>query len=57
MENELCYLRNLIDVHLETADVFFEESNYKNAIHRCETAIYHINQLIKLIKEKDDYED
>lgn len=52
MEKENVYLRNLIDVHLETANIFFEEKNYKNAIHRCETAIYHINQLIKIINER-----
>jgi len=56
MENEHVYLRNLVDVHLSTAVTFYEECNYKNAIHRCQTAIYHIKQLIKLIKEKDEYD-
>lgn len=57
MEKEAIYLRNLIDVHLETADTFMEEGNYKNAAHRCETAIYHINQLIKIINEKAEYDN
>ena len=57
MEKEHVYLCNLVEVDLEFADVFAQEKNYKNAIHRCETAIYHINQLIKLLKENDEHED
>ena len=53
MEPEKIYLRNLIDAHLETADVFMEEGSIENAAHRLRLAHYQIHALIKLL-EKDE---
>ena len=50
--SEQVYLRNLIDAHLETADVFLEEGSYENAVHRLQHADYYIRELVKLIRKE-----